>query len=125
MIQQSELRLGNWLRNFLGEEFQVVMIPISPTFPAPEPIPLTPEWAFKFGFKKTDEYEYTLELFQGLAKFELVIVPGIHDCPITVYNYAIQCITLRSVTYVHHLQNYVFGLLRTELTLQDGPNPTK
>jgi hypothetical protein len=79
-----------------------------------EPIPLTEEWLFKFGFKKNHQ-NYTIEAvdyFNSVKK----------DGEGWIYSYDESdacCYELRSINSIHQLQNLYFALTDEELTFID------
>jgi hypothetical protein len=120
MIQANELRLGNWLTNFVGDDFQVTQIPISPMFPSPTPIPISEEWLLRFGFEKSyethDELYYRKEGFRNLADYggQNIVISK------TTANHYLECgyyVNVIDCCYVHSLQNLYFALTGEELTL--------
>lgn len=76
-----------------------------------EPIPLTEEWLFKFGFK-----------FDGHCSWwkneliELTIDTG--EDEYSVFNNNGDYITLKGIKYVHSLQNLYFALTGEELEIK-------
>ena len=109
-VQANELRLGNWLTNFVGTDFKVNQIPISGMFPHPKPIPLTEEWLLKFGFEKTKHTGYyDKKWLSGDFFFDgkklLVITEGLIDGDFI------------DIKFVHQLQNLYFCLTGEELTI--------
>lgn len=108
----NELRIGNWLTNFLDEEFQVNGNTIAywglDEFPDPKPILLTEERLLKFGFNKSfldnDQcrcWDYELNEFH------------LHGMGDNIFTFM-----TRKINYVHQLQNVFFVLTGEELTFK-------
>ena len=109
-MKPNELRIGNWVETFEG------VIQIQNGWEIDEgnecqPIPLTEEWLFKFGFK-----------FDGHCSWwknkliELTIDTG--EDEYSVFNNNGDYITLKGIKYVHSLQNLHFALTGEELTIK-------
>lgn len=130
-MDARELRLGNWLINFLGEEFQANADTIayfdSNPLGKPRPIPLTAEWLERVGFvyEIIDENPYwVLKDDEGDIKCQIGI-PHTQFWSYTVQYHIeemgknIHCV-ISLVEHLHQLQN-LFSLLNEgeELTLKD------
>lgn len=119
----KDLRIGNWLINFLGGEFEA-----NPgTIAAAErdyfrPIELTEEWLLRFGFKKDEDGAYdsrndeSYPLFMGRISIvnkqkEFFLWISIDDY---FYSFA-----WTKIKYVHQLQNLYFALTGEELTTKN------
>jgi hypothetical protein len=109
-MKPNELRIGNWVETFEG----VIQIQNGWQIDEGEevePIPLTEEWLFKFGFK-----------FDGHCSWwknkliELTIDTG--EDEYSVFNNNGDYITLKGIKYVHSLQNLHFALTGEELTIK-------
>ena len=124
-LSSQELRIGNYVeyggvinKVYLLSHlyFQVESTDI-PTFTAnknraAQPIPLTEEWLFKFGFKKVkSDYEEaeTWDFYFGILYFDMannsVKING-------------QYCLFNIPEHVHQLQNLYFALTGEELTLE-------
>lgn len=129
-MKASELRLGNWIYNGIGEEFQANGKTINhfnlaqTTLGGLTPIPLTEDWLEKFGFE-----EHKL----GGSTFHVITIKEESD------NFIQKCtlefrglewvlqgkegpwdneqIELPYIQHVHQLQNLYFALTHEELTL--------
>lgn len=121
MMKATELRIGNWIRNGIGEEFQVNQYTIAHFIPSQftlgefTPIELTEDWLLRLGFEKKD-YGHTVGYDSGRWRVTLgdkdtqtairlafrkdEWYPKICDCP-----------------YVHTLQNFYYAAENEELTL--------
>ena len=75
------------------------------------PIPLTEEWLFKFGFIKTPTRYYIGDLNEFGSR-DLTLVLCTKDNVISYDNY------LHPIKYVHKLQNLYFALTCEELTIK-------
>ena len=73
-----------------------------------EPIPLTEEWLFKFGFKKDGKYNSS-DRWMGIFNQPLIMGNGY----LTIPNYP-----LTEIKYVHQLQNLYFALTGQELEIK-------
>ncbi|MCT3835857.1 hypothetical protein HZQ12_17745 [Elizabethkingia anophelis] len=119
----AELRVGNYIRyanvlctieNINGKhvETNAVICPIE----SYNPIPLTNEWLFWFDFKVADyEKRFQYYFYEGDVKYKNSISVSIHDkfCRVNVINQEI-----RTIKYVHELQNLFYALTSEELKLQ-------
>ena len=110
MIAPQELRLGNWI-NINGSPFQVELPDLNliankdgkSTY---EPIELTEDWLFKFGFEKLN-YTYWAK---GLA---------VHNHDIVSF-YMLYEQNRTYIKYVHQLQNLYFALTGEELKIKES-----
>jgi hypothetical protein len=114
-MKASELRIGNYLQwnNFTEarimncKDFFIVYDSLENSDGCIEPIPLTEEWLFKFGFKKNQRDIR----FKRLGSIVLKSTEKGFK-----FNYR------ESITYihfVHQLQNLYFALNGVELTLKN------
>lgn len=111
MIQASELRVGNYLKSDVVVKIDARTIfdiwDISKKY---EPIPITEEWLFKFGFvdgHKCEEYHN----FIILDPFFIVAYKK-NNYHLHVYGkFNIE------IKYIHQLQNLYFALTGKELEL--------
>lgn len=117
MIEPSELRLGNFINNnnkvieiTLAQNVTVTANTFSGMLSLRKqdiiPIPLTEDWFIKFGFEnksiyfvKDGEYRFTL------AENKVYVQVGPDE---------LGCF-IRTIQYVHELQNLYFALTGTEL----------
>ena len=132
MIQANELRIGNWISDrggkqwqidcweapnkvaakepYMGELFEKPMYghPLTEEVEYLQPIPLTPEILEKFGFEKDEDGIY---LFRSCMYW-------LDD--IKVLQIAIQyAVALNApCAYLHQLQNLIFSLTGEELTFK-------
>ena len=132
-IQASELRIGNFIgmnleeypNNFftaleIGETMKVyeglitlkgaIIKRVETSFMYVddfEPIPLTEDWLVRFGF---EVYEFDHKENQYRFKERLIVI---RDGCFIDYGSSV------SIKYVHTLQNLIFALTGTELTLTD------
>lgn len=118
-MEANELRIGNYLTNFLGEVFEANGVTIANfyhnEFGKPEPIKLTEKWLLDFGFevknKRQNRFinddDFELE-FQG--DYVSYCVWGGEDAPHLTQFFG-HC------KYVHQLQNLYFALTQKELKI--------
>lgn len=117
-LKASDLRIGNWLNNFLGEDFQVNGTTIANwgfpnQFGHPEPIQLTEYWLIKFGFYKSEGninrfIHETLDVeIERLGNRFVIVIWG-EECP-AANHYIMHC------DKVHTFQNNIFAFCGTEL----------
>ena len=122
-MEARELRIGNLVKSNIEGcrriHFGIVQIDQTSMyylcdtddFERLEPIPLTEEWLFKFGFK-----------FDGHCSWwkneliELTIDTG--EDEYSVFNDNGDYITLKGIKYVHQLQNLYFAIKGEELTIK-------
>jgi hypothetical protein len=106
----SELRIGNIVKQGIIESIGSSLIQVSDTIyesEIVEPIPLTEEWLFKFGFKLKYEYYEHNENY-----IEFWIVNGKIFCEykgVSIYD---------NINYVHDLQNLHFAIYKRELKIK-------
>jgi hypothetical protein len=117
MIQANELRIGNYV--YLKEWNKVVQVSlltrfsIDVTLQAPtstdledyEPILLTEEWLFKFGFEKTPFGYYKLGSFYI-------------DLHSNTYRLNREWVNI-NFQYIHSFQNLYFALTNQELNIKE------
>ena len=79
-----------------------------------EPIELTEEWLFRFGFERheLDNWFY-LKIINDWTRLNININGSV--CELSISNHG----AVINVTYVHQLQNLYYALTQTELTLKD------
>ena len=130
-MNANELRIGNYVK--FGKLFKKVVeiaeegfyildkdgTTLKNTWADLQPIPLTEEWLFKFGFKNHQEY---FELFKRNEYFLSFNIKS-NELGIYIYNtrgirYWVNC------QYIHQLQNLYFALTREELVVSDIVNET-
>ena len=78
------------------------------------PIPLTEEWLLKFGFRVRDDNEY-LDI-----RIRNMLYLAVHLRTLDVilgYNYE-WTLPIKTIKYVHQLQNLYFALTGEELTIK-------
>lgn len=118
-LKANELRIGNYLNTIHGIK-RVSDISVDRycwfTDNQCEPIPLTEEWLFKFGFEKINR-NFLLEFynngcfFYDLNKKEFWI-GGYDSCASS------QGFTVDNIEFVHQLQNIIFTLINKELKIK-------
>ena len=111
-MEATELRIGNWILNGIGEKFQANGETIG-NFMAGQmvlgnfnPIPLTEEWLLKLGFRKMVTQD----------KHPTFLREGIHWNDGIIY--VSQLGFLNHIKSVHQLQNLYHALTGKELTLK-------
>lgn len=130
-MKASELRIGNYLTNFLGEVFQANGVTIANfhqnEFGEPEPIQLTEEWLIKFGlevpkdtFFEYDKCTYT-NVFSNFKKTSqscidaTYVINGLHFSEDSNGFWFQIMDKSTKIKYVHQLQNLYFALTGKEL----------
>lgn len=116
-MKTEELRLGNLVSNMnprhndsiltiesIGDNHEVNVFYRKYLLSELEPIPLTEEWLFKFGFKP--EYSHW---WNGDFTIDKSAIGGYFLCDIDIHV---------AIKYVHQLQNLYFALTGEELTLK-------
>lgn len=135
MITASELRIGNLVgvswNNIYSTVIEITIDDVKlkdgfATYNQLQPIPLTEEWLFKFGFEKiiydSDETgygtEYHLRVNDELfISYEDDFSCELYDSKIRMPNGIGIIPSWEQTKYVHGLQNIVFALTGEELTL--------
>lgn len=116
MIKESELRVGNWVMittPFCLDYSVMHDIYIENDWDELKPIPLTEEWLIKAGaIKRT----FTAEFIGDYDSFAI----GNYELS-NIYNnvWGIIGIDMSPLLYVHQLQNLIFALTNTELTINN------
>ena len=107
-MNANELRIGNLLENWYGDNyFEVTIEDLQIIYNGKskaKPILLTEEWLLKFGFKKVAENDFILGKY---SLYYLLYYDG----------YRVSEITPK---YVHQLQNLYFALTGKELVVSDA-----
>jgi len=119
MIHSNELRIGNYLEYYIPTDdlgWQTTQVDWQDIRLCQEqnesfnlenrPIPLTEEWLMKFGFNSK---------FSGYRKVNLRLVNFLETE--TIYHVFFKNSLIKTIQYVHELQNVYFALTNTELTL--------
>lgn len=124
-MKAQELRIGN-LFDYHGQSVHVMIITDSVGFERfidsedfPKPIPLTPEWLEKFGFKSDleDWYYITTVKDQYLASNPHGVYLSNTD-PEDESKHADEFSVKLDIRYVHQLQNLYFALTGSELQVK-------
>jgi len=108
-MEAKELRIGNIVKG-PSVEFQIISPKQLDYAFELQPIPLTEEWLFKFGFTyeywRVDETKkyYCYNTFDVFIWDEIIVLSG--------YNWRVD------IQYVHQLQNLYFDLTGEELIIQ-------
>jgi hypothetical protein len=120
-MEAVELRLGNWYDHH-GTPKQVTTSVIEDLWGAPrvwvKPIPITAEWLVKFGFENkghgySDNIYYKQQGWYNWAHIVTISDTGI----VMKHGFMNQWSELKSLQYVHELQNLYFALTGEELTI--------
>lgn len=133
-ISAQELRIGNYINGSIGDDSELVLCYVTGYDPRDEfifvsndnnihyaefvdfqPIPLTKEWLLKFGFEKKVEgayiYKGSEECYYGVLFGEKIYFTIFED-----YTF-IDRYEVRSIRYIHQLQNLYFALTDEELRI--------
>jgi hypothetical protein len=120
-MKESELRLGNYVQN-KGRIIMVTHLASEDYWsgddgPA-EPIPLTPEWLEKCGFKYDTENDYGYILDIGRKSF--CVATAQDDDLLLLYrsDIGLGYHQLMFVEHLHQLQNIIFALTGEELVIK-------
>lgn len=123
MIKANELRIGNYVFSLETQNHQRItgLLEEQPffdaiTFDYPnydeiEPIPLTEEWLFKFGFELINNN------FYRSRNCELCLYWTVNKNKMLPEYYGKRLVTGYDFKYVHQLQNLYFALTGSELTV--------
>jgi len=123
-MDEKEVRIGNYV-NIKDTIFRIELQDLYYTSGDMNPVPLTEEWLFKFGFDKLREYndgeniiiEYGKSIIVGDNSHneKLVIIFPFNHCEIGNYRSEDAYILNTTIDYVHQLQNLYFALTGQEL----------
>jgi hypothetical protein len=127
-IKATELRIGNYVKLMYNyedfETLQVTLVDISDIEKKNgdfEPIPLTEEWLFKFGFKNTDKDDNDYIIYTDANHdYYLQIDTRRRDGKYTILDNSfddLRAFSMVDIVSVHQLQNLYFALTGEELTL--------
>ena len=108
-MKASEIRVGNWVTNSIGEEYQITpatILHLSVDSATVNSIPFTEEWLLRFGFEKVNSTWYK----GRLSKFRVNVAFDIE--------YSNHWLDIR-IDFVHQLQNLYFALTGEELTITE------
>ena len=123
MLDAKDLRIGNLIKwistntvevvqeiNSCGKYHLINNVQIIDA----EPIELTEEWLFRFGFERheLDNWFY-LKIINDWTRLNININGSV--CELSISNHG----AVINVAYVHQLQNLYYALTQTELTLKD------
>ena len=130
-LKASELRIGNWIQdsNAKGRSCRVLRLNSGSEFPITyhyekafeysprlgeglEGIPISEEWLVKFGFEKSGSIYY--------SKLEFTVYfDSIHELAVTIEVKDVDYqIYLKTIQFVHQLQNLYIALTSEELQLK-------
>ncbi len=111
----EEVRIGNCIQYIENKEC-VILSSISEFnfLQYFEGIPINSEWLLKMGFSKVNRSNlFTLEINK---RFSFEILLSIER--IFIYVGSINYIKLDNIKYVHQIQNIIYSLTQTELTIK-------
>jgi len=127
-MKANELRIGNYVKLMLNyEDYENIQVTlqslecVEKKMGDYEPIPLTEEWLYKFGFKDIDKsdndyitytdsnHDYYLQLDVRRRDGKYTILDNSFD--------DLRDFSMVDISYVHQLQNIYFVLTGEELTL--------
>jgi len=127
-MKANELRIGNYIKlMFNYEDYELLqvtsdeLVDVDKKRADYEPIPLTEEWLYKFGFKDIDKsdndyitytdsnHDYYLQLDVRRRDGKYTILDNSFD--------DLRDFSMVDISYVHQLQNIYFVLTGEELTL--------
>jgi hypothetical protein len=127
-IKATELRIGNYIKlMFNYEDYETIqvtsdeLVDVDKKRADYEPLPLTEDWLFKFGFKNTDKddndyitytdanHDYYLQIDTRRRDGKYTILDNSFD--------DLRAFSMVDIVYVHQLQNLYFALTGEELTL--------
>lgn len=124
-LQASELRIGNFANCFTGmmpSEIRQITIDdfqmnedggLTTSF---EPIPLTPEWLEKFGFRRNQNAVDYVGFNDWIHPSEVRFQIGDYN----ELGYLLDAFdSMPPMRFVHQLQNLFYALTGTELTIKD------
>jgi len=115
-MEARELRIGNYVvfnyQNEKPKEVEVRYVAKDLAIGFMEPIPLTEEWLFRFGFEKCDNEFW---FFKGIFS----ISPSIGHYEIVGSKLSFAVMRNLKIQFVHQLQNLYFALTGEELTTQE------
>lgn len=125
-MDMKELRIGNYIKS-IGIIYKLISVDIKGNLKGIDdvttfnldgyytPIPLTEEWLLKFGFERLSyEKNYPLYINKNKDGYSHSFFVSIHSdfSRVSIVNQS-----LRTLKYVHELQNLYFALTQTELTI--------
>lgn len=144
MIKASELRIGNHVRWYYGDNQEVIgkvyaieedKIAISNWEQTDEggrgrgymmltginPIPLTEEWMLKFGFKLKSALVYEINMGTSMYRLKCILPKESACTPVVINDYpdGKNESVVRPIKYVHQLQNLYFAITGEELTIKE------
>ena len=131
-MKLNELRIGNYIKLMLNyEDFAIVQVTFNDLEAVHnkkgvyEPMPLTDEWLYKFGFKYIDKgdndyitytdpnHDYYLQLdVRNDGKYSILDNDNSFN--------DLRAFSMVDISYVHQLQNLYFALTGEELTLNQN-----
>jgi len=118
-MKATELRINNWFKEDMTEggyakitAEQILDLYDDPLDDFYQPIPLTEEWLFKFGFETN--YPKVKDKFYSLNRFMINSFNFGNGFRLNTGG----AIEYNSIKYVHHLQNLYFALTSLELEIK-------
>jgi hypothetical protein len=127
-MKASELRIGNYIKLMYNyedfETLQVTLVDISDIEKKNgdfEPIPLTEEWLYKFGFVDIDKRDHDYNTYTD-SNHDYYLQSDVRrkDGKYTILDNSfddLRDFTMVDISYVHQLQNMYFALTGEELTI--------
>ena len=127
-MKASELRIGNYIKLMYNyedfETLQVTLVDISDIEKKNgdfEPIPLTEEWLYKFGFVDIDKRDHDYNTYTD-SNHDYYLQSDVRrkDGKYTILDNSfddLRDFTMVDIGYVHQLQNMYFALTGEELTI--------
>jgi hypothetical protein len=125
-MKASDLMIGNWIINGIGEEFQANAQTIGSFFVGEytvgpfEPIPITEEWLVKFGATEHPNDIHPDRTLYFIGRFLVAISKrGLVAFGIPRVENGFMDRLLCEVRYVHDLQNLYKALTGQDLTIKE------
>ena len=130
-MKASELRIGNYIKlMFNYEDYETIqvtsdeLVDVDKKRADYEPLLLTEDWLFKFGFKNTDKddndyitytdanHDYYLQIDTRRRDGKYTILDNSFD--------DLRAFSMVDIVYVHQLQNLYFALTGEELIMNNN-----
>lgn len=119
-MEAKDLRVGNLVIGRIGIPVEVgvhALVKLQEGEPGYDPIPLTSDWLFKLGFEDNGLSFSNCNIYER-DDLRILVNRAHKDFAFTHKNISPPSLSMRTVKYVHELQNIVFAITGKEFEVK-------